>query len=310
MKKAFTLIELLVVIAIIAILAAMLMPALARAREEARRAKCRSNIHNIGLGFQMWINAHKDQWPYAYDPSLDANSYCNAFGRIYGAGYVEDGDIYQCPSMPKRLILEDLCWPEDDFESGDWPHILNSDYGYDNGRIDKNSPSGRGVASDLARHVASLDAAPLVDSTHPLEDFNHNLGVNLLYFDNSIDWVGVTEYAPVNALNADEPIEWTVDHPSGNLIRYGYVDNPKTDTHRDETRRSNVDPMCDNLGDCDDIFLLEDSSDPNVFYNREDTDVDRAGFLNWGDGSTINSSKDDEFITPCKRWLRATGWPE
>ena len=59
-KKAFTLIELLVVIAIIAILAALLMPALRKAREEARKASCKANLHNVGLGIATIRAAAKD----------------------------------------------------------------------------------------------------------------------------------------------------------------------------------------------------------------------------------------------------------
>src|ERR1043166_2835215 len=62
-RRAFTLIELLVVIAIIAVLAAMLFPVFARARESARRATCTSNLHQIGLALHMYTQDYDERFP-------------------------------------------------------------------------------------------------------------------------------------------------------------------------------------------------------------------------------------------------------
>jgi len=70
---AFSLIELLVTIAIIATLAALILPALGRAKESGRATVCRSNLHQIGLALQIYVGENKNLMPTMYDQSTGTN---------------------------------------------------------------------------------------------------------------------------------------------------------------------------------------------------------------------------------------------
>jgi prepilin-type N-terminal cleavage/methylation domain-containing protein len=128
MRRAFTLIELLVVIAIIAILAAILFPVFAQAKEAAKQAACMSNLKQIGIASNLYLNDADDQWFPAAHASNDgfggppqrywiATDDQNApfSGEFYGdvdmpathplkAGfidiYVKSLAVYHCPSTP------------------------------------------------------------------------------------------------------------------------------------------------------------------------------------------------------------------
>ena len=95
-RSAFTLIELLVVIAIIAILAAILFPVFGRARENARRSSCQSNIKQLGLGIMQYTQDYDELYPQDY--SVSANR--NYVWDLAIQPYVKSTQILQCPSDP------------------------------------------------------------------------------------------------------------------------------------------------------------------------------------------------------------------
>jgi prepilin-type N-terminal cleavage/methylation domain-containing protein/prepilin-type processing-associated H-X9-DG protein len=94
-KKGFTLIELLVVIAIIAILAAILFPVFAKAREKARQTACLNNLKQIGLGMMQYVQDYDENYPRTWN--WNGSAYIGPFGVL--DPYVKSSKVFVCPSQ-------------------------------------------------------------------------------------------------------------------------------------------------------------------------------------------------------------------
>jgi len=134
-RRGFTLIELLVVIAIIAILAGMLFPVFARARESARKIQCLSNVKNIALAVQMYLTDYDRLWPKEHRSDvmnwfndkggktcccrpLAANPYLQK--PVILDEYVKNRDVWRCPSA--RYVKNFAINPG--YGIGDWFNYL------------------------------------------------------------------------------------------------------------------------------------------------------------------------------------------
>ncbi len=112
-KQGFTLIELLVVIAIIAILAALLLPALSRARERARLTNCLGNLKQIGLAMRMYADDNDGWLPQWSSLNGNISWYTNLIGykgtTKIGPEYVKP-NLFLCPSAKKQSFVPQYGW--------------------------------------------------------------------------------------------------------------------------------------------------------------------------------------------------------
>jgi prepilin-type N-terminal cleavage/methylation domain-containing protein/prepilin-type processing-associated H-X9-DG protein len=197
-RRAFTLIELLVVIAIIAILAAILFPVFARAREKARTASCASNVKQIALGGLMYSQDYDEVvagWNFGARGSSCAGGFragCWPEHAIYP--YVKNHQLFQCPS--RRFTGRTTCgnwYPESNAMN------LNSSYGWNcrglggfgtwAAQIQRPAElfwiaDGGNPWRPWTRSPEGCGAGYTSDATEP-----HNEGRNIAYCDGHVKWM-------------------------------------------------------------------------------------------------------------------------
>jgi prepilin-type N-terminal cleavage/methylation domain-containing protein/prepilin-type processing-associated H-X9-DG protein len=184
-SSGFTLIELLVVIAIIAILAAILFPVFATAREKARQISCASNEKQLGLGFIQYVQDYDETFPSGSDTNCATSNGCWAPDGIGWAGqiypYLKSTQVFKCPDDP---------WSANGTYGGGW---TTTSYG-ENSNLPDDLNYSSGVPSNTNQNIGSLQINSLSTLNSP--------SVTVLAFEiTNGSWFaptyGVERYSPI-----------------------------------------------------------------------------------------------------------------
>jgi prepilin-type processing-associated H-X9-DG protein len=116
---AFSLLELLVVIAVISTLAALLLPALRSAKDAGRRAACLSNLHQIGVALQLYVQDNNNRLPYMRDYSLTISNEMPSPDQVL-SNYLGNVYVLRCPSDSRQVY-------EQTRSSYSWNSLLNGE---------------------------------------------------------------------------------------------------------------------------------------------------------------------------------------
>ncbi len=188
-RKGFTLIELLVVIAIIAILAAILFPVFAKAREKARQSSCTSNLKQIGIGIMQYTQDYDEYYP----PSAWSSSPWSPWS-VFMYPYVKSQAVFMCPDDVNTGILPNT----NTFTPTQFP-VYRTSYGY-NMWIGGIPGSTAAPILNQAKFVSASGTVMLADSGKwPV------IGGNSV---NAVDW---PDAAPTNGglvYTPDRLVDW------------------------------------------------------------------------------------------------------
>jgi prepilin-type N-terminal cleavage/methylation domain-containing protein/prepilin-type processing-associated H-X9-DG protein len=173
-KNGFTLIELLVVVAIIVLLAAILFPVFARARENARRSSCQSNLKQMGLGIAQYVQDYDERFPrHRFNYPFDASNWAhpkNARWMDVILPYIKSEKIFTCPSSVRNNVFEDVTTRISNNLNGYWLGTYVWNVGYWDYEASATPPYANAWGPMNGPHISRVEAASTTITVLERED--------------------------------------------------------------------------------------------------------------------------------------------